>query len=201
MLCFLLTWTEWTAASYPTYKYFPLEEEYTEVDPKEAIVQECYNYGVNVTSKFLDDFQGPHPIVLIHAWKRTLEEKGDFYAVEVMRLRIRYLIIVNIPIKSEPGEKFLHSVRILNEEAAGGAHWFQPEDEMVELALGAVKEKFGDEIDLRNVAVFKTVMKVATFGQMVIDVDIEGERALLDIRLVRKFGEKATVVESITRIY
>jgi hypothetical protein len=75
MLCFLLARTEWIGANYPTYKYFPLQQEYTEIDAKEQLVLGCYDYGINVTSKLIDDFQGPHPITLIHAWKRPLEEK------------------------------------------------------------------------------------------------------------------------------
>jgi hypothetical protein len=195
-LCFLIT-AEWVGARFPTYKYFPLQAEYTEVDVKEPIVQACYEYGKNISRQFLDDFSGPHAITLIHAWKRVNETTGDFYAVEVMRLRIRYVITVNVP---EPNKFFLHSVRILNEETASGAHWFEPDEQTLELALAGVRKEYG-EVKLRNVAVFKTLMKVKWIGQMVIDVEKDDERMLLDISIGKQFGAKEALVESIRRIY
>jgi hypothetical protein len=201
MLCFLLSWTEWVGARFPTYKYFPIEQEFVEVDPKDPIVVECYNYGVNVTRAFLDDFQGPHPITPIHGWKRTAEGEGDYYAVEVMRLRIRYLVIVNIPDPATPAEKCLTSVRILNEEAAGGAHWFEADSDEKEKWMAAVKEKFGSDAILKNVVVYKTVMKVKTFGQIALDVELDDERMLIEVRTVREFGGKEHKIDSISRIY
>jgi hypothetical protein len=66
------------------------------------------------------------------AWKCVNETTGNLYAVELMRLRIRYVIIVNVP---EPNKFFLHSVRILTEETASGAHWFEPDQQTLEFAL------------------------------------------------------------------
>jgi hypothetical protein len=190
---------EWVGARHATYKYFMIAEDYTEVDAKDPIVVACYEYGLNITRQFLDDFSGPHPIVLIHAWKRT-NDRGEFYACEVMRLRVRYLINVNIPDPNSPEDKYLHSVRILNEETPSGAHWFEPEEDMQTLVLDAVKEQLG-EVTLRNVAVFKSFMKVKWVGQMVLDVNLGTERALLDVAIVKPFGAKNHTIESIKRIY
>lgn len=195
-LCWLIA-VEWVGARFPTYKYFPIQEEYIEVDVKQPIVQACCEYGKNITRQFLDDFSGPHAITLIHAWKRVNETTGDFYAIEVMRLRVRYVITVNVP---EPDKFFLHSVRILNEEMPSGAHWFEPDEAIRDLAMTAVRQEYG-EVRLRNVAVFKTMMKVKWMGQMVIDVEKDGERMLLDISIVKQFGAKEAVVESVKRIY
>jgi hypothetical protein len=196
---FALLCTEWIGARHATYKYFMISEDYSEVDIKDPIVVSCQQYGLNITRQFLDDFVGPHPVALIHAWKRT-NDRGDFYACEVMRLRVRYLITVNIPDGSNPDQKFLHSVRILNEETPTGAHWFEPEEEMRTFVLDAVKEKYGT-VTLKNVAVFKTYMKVKWVGQMVIDVLLGKERALLDVTVVKPFGAKNHTIESIKRIY
>jgi hypothetical protein len=49
-----------------------------------------------------------------------------------MRLRIRYVITVNV---REPNKFFLHSVRILTEETASGAHSFEHDEQMLGLAL------------------------------------------------------------------
>jgi hypothetical protein len=47
-LCWLIA-VEWVGARFPTYKYFPIQEEYIEVDVKQPIVQACYECGKNIT--------------------------------------------------------------------------------------------------------------------------------------------------------
>lgn len=185
-----------SVAHFPTFKYFVIQDEYTEIDIKETIVQECFEYGRNVTSLFLDDFSGPHPITLLHAWHKS-NEKGDFYACEVLRMKVRYLVTVNVVNDA----KYLYSVRILNEETASGAHWFQPSEDAVEMVMTAVKAKFGDDVELGNVAVFKTVMNMGTIGQMVLDCTKGDERMLLNVKIVKKFGAKEAVVEEVEKIY
>lgn len=184
----------------PTYKYFVMHEDYQEVEIHEDIVQECFDYGKNTVQQFLDEFKGYSPTVLVHAWKRT-NEKGDFYACEVFRQRLRYLITINIPNPEKPERKYIHSVRILNGETEGGAHWFHPTDEFTDFVMETVNEKFGDDVKLRNVAVFKTIMKGKTIAQMVLDVENDLERMLLDITLIKPFGEENFNIEEIKRIY
>jgi hypothetical protein len=113
-----------------------------------------------------------------------------------MRLSIRYVITVNAP---EPNKFFLHSVRILTEETASGAHSFEHDDQTLEIALAGVRKQYG-EVNLRNAAVFKTLMKVKWIGQMVIDVEKDNERMFLDIAIGKQFGAKEALVESIKRI-
>ena len=185
-------------ARFPTYKYFVMADDYVEVDIKEPIVQECFEYGRNITKGFLEDFAGPYPIVLLHAWHRTTE-KGEFYACEVLRTKIRYLITVNVV----NDQKYLYSVRILNEEMETGAHWFHPADEIVNQVMQEIKAKYGEETELGNVAVFKTVMKMDTIAQMVIDCKNKSnnERMLIDVRLVKKFGQKDLIIDNMNRVY
>jgi hypothetical protein len=106
-----------------------------------------------------------------------------------MRLCIRYVATVNVP---EPNKFFLHSVRILTEEAASGAHSFEHDEQMLEFALAGVRKEYG-EVKLRNSAVFKTLMKVKWIGQMVIDVEKDNERMLLDIVIGKQVrGKRST---------
>ena len=183
-------------ARFPTYKYFSMPDGYAEVDTKSEAVRACFEFGKNVTREFLDDFQGPQPIALLHAWKRVTE-KGEYYACEVLRAKTKYLVTVNV----RDGARFLHSVRIMNEETESGAHWFQPGDDLTELVMGEVRKKFGEATQLENVAVFKTVMRMDTYGQMAVDCVSGEDRMLLDVRLVKKFGAKEMIVETINRIY
>jgi hypothetical protein len=114
-----------------------------------------------------------------------------------MRLRIRYVITINVP---EPNKFFLHSVRILTEETANGAHSFGHDEQTLELALSGIRKEYG-EVKLRYAAVSKTLMKIKWIGQMVIDVEKDNERMLLDIAIAKQFGAKEALVESIKRIY
>jgi hypothetical protein len=56
-------------------------------------------------------------------------------------------------------------------------------------------------VKLRNAAVFKTLMKLKWIGEMVIDIEKDNERMLLDIAIGKQFGAKEALVESIKRIY
>jgi hypothetical protein len=113
---------------------------------------------------------------------------GDFYAVEVMRLRIRYVISVNVP---EPNKFFLHSVHILTEEAASGAHPFEHDGQTLEFALAGARKECG-EVKLRSAAVFKTLMTVKWIGQMFIDVEKDNEQMLLDIAIGKQVRGKGS---------
>jgi hypothetical protein len=189
----------WVGARIPTYAYFNIPDEYTEIEIKEPIVEECYEYAKNISNQFLVEFSGPHPVVLLHAWKKSTD-RGDFYACEVMRLRVRYLLTVNIPVPEEPNAKYLWSVKILNEETASGSHWFEPPDELVDLVMSEVRKQYPDA-ELLNVAVFKTVMKVHLYGQMVLHVSAGSDRMLLDVSMERQFGSKEEKVTNIRRVY
>ncbi|KAK8900499.1 hypothetical protein M9Y10_002826 [Tritrichomonas musculus] len=188
------------SARLPTYKYFVIPDGYVEIDIKEEIVKNCFEYGRDLVKKFLDEFSGPHPIVLLHAWHKKGDD-GDYYACEVLRMKIRYLIIVHIPNTEKTENKFLHSVRILNEEGPGGVHWLHPPSDVLEETMKAINEKYGNDIKLRNVAVYKTVMKYNKFGQIVIDATKNDERMLFNVNLIQKFGESEFKVSSIDQIY
>jgi hypothetical protein len=103
-----------------------------------------------------------------------------------MQLRIRSVMTVNVP---EPNKFFLHSVRIITEETASGAHSFEHDEQTLEFALARVHKEYG-EVKLRNAAVFKTLMKVMWIGQMVIDIEKDNERMLLEIAIGKQFGAK-----------
>jgi hypothetical protein len=195
LLCALL----WVGARIPTYAYFMIPEEFTEVEIKERMVEECYDFGLNVTRQCLIEFSGPHPITLLHAWKRS-DDVSDYYALEVMRLRVRYLITVEIPVREEPEKKYLYSVKILNEESPSGSHWFQPPDDILEKAMNAVKAEYASA-ELTNVAVFKTVMNVNLYAQMLVCVTVDAERMLFDVALERAYGSKEDKVTGVKRIY
>ena len=183
-------------ARVPTYKYFVMQDGYVETDVKQTVVQECFEFGKNVTSLFLDEFTGPNPVTLLHAWRRETE-KGEYYACEVLRMKTKYLITVNI----RDGNRYLHSVRILNEETESGTHWFKPTDDITELVMSELKKRFGEDLELENVAVYKTVMRMDTHGQFVVDCLKGDERMLIDVRLMKKFGAKEMTVEAVNRIY
>ena len=183
-------------ARFPTYKYFVIPDGYTEVEIHEPIVQNAYEFAKEYLPKFLVEFQGPHAITLIHSWKKS--ENGDFYALELFRLRVRYLAIVH---NTDDGKFWIHSIKILNEETESGSHWFHPPEDVLDLTLVAVKEQYGQDLKLRNVAVYKTVMMHKTVGQMVIDVETSNERMLLDITLTKLFGERQFKVTEIKRVY
>lgn len=182
-------------AKFPTFKYFIIPDGYSEIDIHSPEVQEAYEFGKKVCPLFLDDFVGPHHITLIHAWHK---EEGNFYAVEVMRLRIRYLIKVQT---MPDGKHYIHSVRILNEEGPTGAHWFVPDDDLVDYVMQSLKKGYGDDLELIHVAVFKTVMRGDTHGQMVIDCKKGDERMLVNVSLFKKFGEEDLRVSKFERVY
>ena len=186
-----------SAANVPTYKYFNLPDGYVEVETKAAIVQKCFEYSRDLVRRFLDDFSGPHPIVLLHAWTKSSED-GSYYACEVLRNKLRYLLIVHIP---QDGEMYLHSVRILNSQTPSGTLWSHPPSEILEVAMSGVEAKFGEDAKLRNVAVYKTVMNYHKYAQMVVDVVKGDQRMLIDVRMVQKFGENSMQISSIEKIY
>ena len=179
----------------PTYKYFVIPDGYTEIEINDPKVQSAFEYGKDLVPKFLSCFSGPHPIVMTHAWTKTTE-KSVFYAVEVLRQRQRYVITVRVT----NGVQTLHSVRILNEEGAGGDHWFRPEQKIVDLVMDGVKAKYPGS-ELRNVAVYHTQMAGKTTGQMVVDVTNGDAAHLVDVEIVKGFGEKEFKVVEVKEIY
>lgn len=188
------------SARLPTYKYFVIPDGYVEINIKEDIVKSCFEYGRDLVKKFLDEFSGPHPIVLLHAWHKNGND-GDYYACEVLRMKIRYLLIIHIPNVEKTENKYLHSVRILNDDGPGGVHWLHPPADVLEEAMKAINEQYGNEVKLRNVSVYKTFMKYNKFAQIVIDATKGEERHLFNVQLVQKFGENEFKVTSVDQIY
>jgi hypothetical protein len=109
-------------------------------------------------------------------------------------------VTVNIPDPATPSKKYLTGVRILNEEAAGGAHWFEANSDDKEKWTSALKEKLGTDTTLKNVVLVKRIMKAKTLGQILLDVELNDERMLVEIKTVREFGGKEHVISSIERI-
>ncbi|KAH0791128.1 hypothetical protein GPJ56_004939 [Histomonas meleagridis] len=188
------------ASSISTREYFSIPDGFVEADIKEKLIVESFEYGKTQLQKFLDDFKGPHPIVMIHAWKKV-DNNSSFISCEVLRMKLRYLITVHIPSNNKPEEKYIHSVQILNSETDAGARWSHPDESTIEIAMISVRGKYGNNVRLRNVAVFKTVMSRDTHAQMVIDAETDTERMLLDIQLYKKFGTNNFIVSSVDRVY
>ena len=181
-------------ASLPTYKYFVIHDGFEEIDIHEQEVQGAYEFAVDLCPKFVPGFSLVDAITLIHAWHK---EDGNFYAVEVMTHRVRYLVTVQLT-----DEKyFLHSVRILNSEGPGGAKWSQPDEGIQEQCMNEAREKFGQDLKLKNVALWTTQMAGTTYGHFAADCETESERMLVDIRLERPFGEKNFNIVKVERIY
>jgi len=183
-------------ARFPTYKYFVIPDGYSEIEIHDPDAQSAFEFGRDTVQKCLADFYGPHPITLLHAWKKA--QDGEYFALEVYRLRVKYLITVH---KTEEGKHYLHSVRIMNEETESGAHWFHPPEDVLDLCIAAAREQFGQDLNFRNVAVYRTVMAGKTTGQMLVDVETSNERMLISINLLKLFGERQFKITEIQRIY
>ena len=178
----------------PTYKYFVIKDGFEEIEIHEPAVQGAYEYAVDLCPKFVPDFNHINAITLIHAWHK---EDGNYYAIEVMTNRIRYLVTVQL----EEEKYYLHSVRILNREGPGGARWSEPEETINELCMNAARKEFGQDLKLTNVALYTTQMAGTTYAHWAADVSSESERMLVDVRLEKPFGETEYTIVKIERIY
>ncbi|EAY18697.1 hypothetical protein TVAG_063020 [Trichomonas vaginalis G3] len=177
----------------PTYKYFVIKDGYEEIDIHEPGVQSSYEYLCGVVPKFLPDFTTYHAITLIHCWHK---KEGNYYAVEVMTQRIRYLVTV----QDIEGTHYLYSVRILNCDGPGGAKWSQPEQDIIDLVMEEAKEKFGQDLKLRNVAAFTTRLQGTKYAHFVADVETDSERFLINVHLEKPFGGQQYSIKDIVRV-
>lgn len=180
-------------AGLPTYKYFVIKDGYEELEIHDNNVQTCFDYLCETLPKFCPDFAGYNPVTLIHAWHK---KEGNYFAVEVMTQRVRYLITIQIIEEKH----YLYSVRILNCDGPGGAKWSQPDQEMIDFAMTEIKEKFGHDVNLLNVAMFTTRLAGTNFAQFVAIVTTETERYIVNCQLAKPFGGKQYAVKSMNRV-
>ena len=178
----------------PTYKYFVIKDGFEEMEIHEPAVQGAYDFAVHLCPKFVPDFTTYNAITLIHAWHK---EDGNYYAVEVMTNRIKYLITTQLVEE----KYYLYSVRILNSEGPGGARWSEPDETMNELCMTKAREEFGQDIKLNNVAMFTSQMAGTTYAHWTGDVTSESERMLVDVKLQKPFGETEYTIVNIVRLY
>lgn len=186
----------------PRYEYFNIPEEYERADTKSSEVVACFEYIRDVVPSFLDDFRAPPSILLLHAWKHS-DGATTMILCEVLRSKLRYLVTIQIPNISNIGEKYITSIQILNRETEGGAHWGIPDEKAVEIAMIWIRSKFGESIEMNNVVLFKTIMKMNTIGQMVIDAidKSNNTRMLFNLMLLKNFGSSVFSISSIDKIY
>lgn len=186
----------------PRYEYFNIPDQYEVVDTKNSVVAACFDYIRSIVPSFLDDFQAQSPILLLHSWKHD-EGDAEYVMCEVLRLKLRYLVTIQIPNISNTEVKYITSIQILNKETDSGAHWSVPDDKTIEVSMIGIRSKFGENIELNNVVLFKTIMKMNTIGQIVIDgIDkTNNKRMLFSLMLIKKFGSSTFSISSIDKIY
>lgn len=187
--------------SFELEQYFSIPEGFQEVDTEQKLSKDCLKFAQEKLSKFVLDFHSECPLFLQKSWRKTNSD-GDFVILQVRRNRLEYQITLHIPnLLSKPEKKYIISINSIENETERNSHWIVPSDNELQIAMSAVHEKFGDDVQLRNVVFYKIIKIGRINGQLVIDAENDLERMLLDVHIVRQYGEKDYAVEYTNRIY
>ena len=189
------------ACSLELEQYFSIPEGFQEFDTEQKLAQDCLQFAQDKLSKFVLDFHQEYRLFLQNSWKKNNED-GDFIILQVRRNRLKYQISIHIPnLISRPEKKYITSIKAVENETERNSHWIVPSDDILNLAMSAVQQKFGDDVQLKNVVFYKIIKIGRINGQLVVDAENDLERMLLDVHIVRPYGEKEYIVEYVNRIY
>lgn len=182
-------------------QYFTVPQDFQEIDTEQKLPQSCFKFAQRELSKFVLDFHPEYSIFLQNSWRKT-DSNGDFFILQVRRNRLRYQITILIPnLESKPEKKYITSVKSIENETERNSHWIVPSQNELDIAMAAVHEKFGDDVQLRNVVFYKIIKIGRINGQLVIDAENDLERMLLNIHIVLPYGKNEYEVEYVNRIY
>lgn len=180
---------------------FSVPEGFQDVEIEQKLPQDCFEFSKKVLSKFVIDFHPEHPLFLQNCWRKTNND-GDFVILQVQRNLLRYQITIHIPnLAAKPEKKYIVSVKSIENETERNSHWIVPSENELKIAMNAVQEKFGDDVQLKNVVFYKIIKIGRIDGQLVIDAENDLERMLLNTHIVLPYGENEYKVEYVNRIY
>ncbi|OHT01471.1 hypothetical protein TRFO_31698 [Tritrichomonas foetus] len=182
-------------------KHFTIPEEYEPANNDDQVVIDCLQFCQKHLPNFLLDFNSAIKFSIQSAW-RTKNTNGDFVLLQVIRNHLRYLIKVHIPdLMTKPGKKYITSIQTIDGETERSSHWITPTEDVLNLVMDAVKEKFGDDVQLKNVVFFKIIKIGKKVGQLGIDAENDLERMLLDAHIYTEYGSEKYKVDYINRVY
>lgn len=161
---------------------------------------ECYQFIKKTVPKFLPELRTKHPIELTRIWAKT-NSSGIFVLSELQKLKLRYYVTLQIPVVERPNEMFVQKIETIEGETELDAEWTAPNPYVLQDVVFAVQEKFGDDVQLRNVVMFKSVDLGLKRCLLVLDMENDLERMLISVNLIIKFHDEFRIrILSITRI-
>ena len=182
-------------------KSFVVPQGFAEEDSYGDFAMDCYRFIKRTVPKFLPELSGrKHPLEMTRTWAKT-NSSGIFVLCELQKLRLRYYVTVHIPIVERINEMFIHRIETIDGETQLDADWSPPNPYVLEDVVSAVQEKFGDDLALRTVVMFKSV----DFGRkkclLALDMENDLERMLISVNLEIQFHNEFLIrIISITRI-
>lgn len=189
------------AHSFGSELYFSIPNDFQEFDTEEKLARDCLNFVQKHLGKFVLDFHPEYSLFLQNCWKKS-DNDGNFVILQVRRNRLRYQITVHIPnLMNKPEKKYITSVNSIENETERNSHWIIPSENEIKIAKLAIEQKFGDDVQIKNIVFYKIIKIGRINGQLVVDAENDLERMLLDVHIVRPYGEKEYIVEYVNRIY
>jgi hypothetical protein len=169
-------------------QHFEVSDDYTEEAFDNPIIINAFKFINRTLPKALPELGGRYPIELLKAW--SVEGlNGINLKCEIQRLRLRYLVQIDIPRPEKETEMFLQAIEALPRETMRGEIWSRPSEDIINVSMEAIKHKFGEEMQLRNVVVFKTLNIGDVQGDFIADVENDLERILVHVWMARPFKE------------
>lgn len=191
----------WIYFSFLQANSFPLiPKEYQLIDTQDQLIQSCFNFTQTYLPQFLLDFHPEYSIRLQKSWMMK-DENGAYIILQLIRNLLSYQTTIHIPNLSKSHKKYIVSIKAIEGETERHSHWIQPSNEILNVAMKAVQDKFGDDVLLKNVVLYKVIKIGRVIGQLVIDVENDLERMLININLIRPSHQNEYFVEFANRIY
>lgn len=182
-------------------KSYVVPAGFVDEDSYGDFAMDCYKFIKKTVPKFLSELSGgKHPLEMTRTWAKT-NSSGIFVLCELQKLRLRYYVTVHIPVVERINEMFIHRIETIEGETHLDADWSAPDTAIVEDVVSAVQEKFGDDLMLRNVVMFKSVDLGNKKCLLVLDMENDLERMLISVNFDVQFRNEYMIrIRSITRI-
>lgn len=178
-------------ARVPTFKYFQIKDNFIEVSIDNIKVQDSFNYIEKILPRFADDFQSNGKMNLLRGY---ISDSTNQTGLEILKDRIKYFVTVNL---TNENQKFISGIKILNSEAPGGYRWSKPDKSIIDIVNRALKDGVEGNAHIKKVIMYKTYMKQETFGQIIVNAEVDSSLATYNVGLKREFGSQEFIVTKI----
>jgi hypothetical protein len=119
----------------------------------------------------------------------------------LQRLRLSLFGFRSVPRVAHEDGKFIKLIENTEKMKRILAKFGAPTHEMLQIAVTAMKDKFGEDVELRNVVARKTLMMGRVRAQVLLDAENDLERMRINTILYRKFKGECRSSDELTPVY